>query len=227
LARLRAVVTELGVVDAVWYGVRRALARSGGRLALIKYYLVAQPIAAAPRVPERLARSIVRRPVVAGEAVLAQFPVPAQVIHARFAQGARCLGAFKDRELVAYAWWMEGPYDEDEVRTRFVPLPAAHSAWDFDVYVDPRHRLGLAFARLWDELSGRLRAQGVRWTMSRISAFNTASLAAHRRLGARVVASVTYLVLGSCQLTFSTTRPYLHVSTGPGSVPQLRVHAPQ
>jgi hypothetical protein len=226
-ARLRAIVAELGVTDALLYGIRRALARSGGRLALFKYYLVAQPVAAAPRLPARLAGTITVRPIFAGEAVLLQFPVPQPVIHDRFRQGAQCFGAFRGEELVAYAWLQEGPFEEDEVRSRFIPLPAGRSAWDFDVYVDPRHRLGLAFARLWDDVGGRLRAKGIVWTMSRISAFNTASLAAHRRLGARVVASATYLVLGRWQLTCSTTRPYFHVSAGPRVVPTLRVRAPQ
>jgi hypothetical protein len=83
--------------------------------------------------------------------------------------------------------------------------------WDFDVYVAPEFRLGRLFARLWDFTNSELRAQGFRWTISRISAFNPESLAAHSRLGARRLGSAMFLVAGPLQVSFASLPPYVHV----------------
>jgi len=74
-------------------------------------------------------------------------------------QGAICLGAFKNDELLGYAWILLGTYEEDEVRCFFVPMPEGESAWDFDIYLDPKYRIGFAFPRLWDEVNTYLRSQ--------------------------------------------------------------------
>lgn len=148
---------------------------------------------------------------------------PAATIQDRFAQGARCLVALRDDDLVGFLWWIEGPYDEDEVRCVFVPQPAERALWDFDVYVAPSHRFGPAFARLWDAVMNRMHASGFQWSCSRISAFNMPSLRAHQRLGARVVGTRSYLCLGMVQVSMALDVPYLHVSFQPTSRPVVVV----
>ena len=127
------------------------------------------------------------------------------------------------QELVGFLWIKLGPYQEDEVRCCFVPEPAGKAAWDFDRFVDPAHRFGLAFVRLWDEANRFLRERGVEWVMSRIEASASASLASHRRMGTRVVGRALFLTMWRFQLTLTDLRPYVHLSTRAGVIPELQV----
>jgi hypothetical protein len=223
--KLRKAVEELGFLDALLYAVSRALSALSSGLALYKYVFVAQPVASASKLPAHRGQSITVRPVEEGDPVLESFPVPSGVIASRYRQGATCLAAFREEKLVCYAWVVHGPYDEDEVRSRFVPLPAGSSAWDFDVYVAPAERLGMGFSRLWAAVNEHLARAGVRWTMSRISAFNAPSLRSHARLGARKVGSATYLVTGRLQAMFATIPPYVHFCWRADKPPALRIRA--
>ena len=104
------------------------------------------------------------------------------------------------------------------------PGPAGQAAWDFDVYVDPEHRSGLGFARLWDEANGWLRRRGVAFSWSRISAFNPGSLASHARLGARVAGKATFFRLGPCQLMIASLPPYFHISWRRQDMPSISAY---
>ncbi|HEY8351300.1 MAG TPA: hypothetical protein VIK87_02045, partial [Sphingomonadales bacterium] len=99
------------------------------------------------------------------------------------------------------------------------------TAWDFDVYVAPEHRMGRTFARLWAAANEYLRARGVRWSLSRISGYNPASFNSHKRLGARVIGRASFLRIGNWQLMWSNRAPYLHLSRK--AQPRLRVRAPK
>lgn len=223
-AALRTLARAIGWRDALLYGAARVLGTaSGGRARLYKYRLVAQPVPAR-EAPARRTRFEVRRAVA--QDVLGLLPRPADVIERRFGAGAQCVAAYRDGDFAGCIWFVRGDYDEDEVRCRFRPSPPARTAWDFDVYVPPRHRLGFAFATLWQAVEGDLRRAGVQWTLSRISAFNPASLGAHRRLGARALGSATFLCVGRAQCMLSTVAPYVHVSWSPRRVPLLRLHVP-
>src|SRR5690606_27821891 len=90
--------------------------------------------------------------------------------------------------------------------------PAELAAWDFDIYVAPEHRMGRTFARLWEGANSYLRARGVEWSMSRISAYNAGSFKSHARLGARVVGRASFLFLGPLQLAWMSVPPYAHLS---------------
>lgn len=225
--RCKRTVAELGAADALWYSLHRLFASLSPRCSLYKYYFVAQPVPPGPLLPAHRGRAVNVRPVEPGDEVLRHFPPPPAVIRARYGQGALCLAAFREQKLLGYAWVIHGPYEEDEVRSRFVPLPAGGSAWDFDVYLDPSERLTPAFARLWDEINAHFRRRGVTWTMSRISAFNPASIAAHRRLGGHIVGRALYVVFGRWQLTLATVRPYIHLSSGAGQVPVFHIRPPR
>lgn len=211
----------------------RALARlhrvisrlSGGRAGLSQYRLVAQPVAEATLLAGSRGQRIQVRPVEASESEALEFPRPRAIIRQRFAAGARCFGAFRGDELVGFLWLQSGAYQEDEVRCLFRPEPAGEAVWDYDVYVAPKARLSPVFARLWDAVFAVLRREGVAWTMSRVAAANTESLAAHRRLGARIVASALFFAVGPVQLMVATCPPYAHLAWGRGRQPCLRVRA--
>ncbi len=227
LGRIRALIAEIGVVDTGCHAVNRLLtSASNGRVRLVKYYFVAQPVV--PADPALTARAKAFRFVWATPEMpeLQQAGRPAAVIANRFAQGARCLAALTTGDkLAGFLWFVIGPYEEDEVASRFVPLPAGEAAWDFDVSIQPEYRLGRLFSYLWGIAMTELAAHGVRQTISRISAFNTASLASHRRLGARVVGSATYLCVGSRQIMFSSLAPHLHLGRSSGRRPLIHLKA--
>lgn len=226
LGVLRATVRSLGWADGLTYLLAKLLERaSRGRLRLIKYRLVVQPITDGIGLAPHRGRSIRVREVLQGDPLLQRMQHVAPAIEWRFRQGARCLAALKDQELCAYLWWIEGPYREDEVRSTFVPVPADRCVWDFDVYVYPAHRLGPAMPVLWDAATRMLYGCGFRHTCSRISAFNRPSLEAHRRLGATVVSTRLYLVAGPAQICMSGDAPRLHVSLSDRSAPRIPVEA--
>jgi hypothetical protein len=220
--RLHRTVRQIGWLDAGWYALARMLAAaSHGRCQLHKYRIVAQAIATASLCRGR-GEAIEVRPLAEAAASSLQLRRRPHVIAARYGQGAHCLAAYRAGELLGFLWFILGPYQEDEVRARFVPV-AADACWDFDVQVFREHQLGLAFARLWDEANQVLHAHGVRWTCSRISAFNATSRSAHRRTGAVTLGSAVFLCWGRWQWTASTLAPWFHLSRDPASFPQFRV----
>lgn len=224
LRRLRAAVKEYGWRDAFALAVHHFLARAtAGRLRLVRYYFVAQPVPPSALLREGRGARIEVRELPEEAPAVAAMPRPADVVRSRYRQGAHCLGAFLDGELIGFIWFKLGAYQEDEVRALFRPLPEGRTAWDFDVYVEPRHRLGFALARLWDAANARLRASGVAWSVSRISAFNRPSLATHARLGAVRLGSATFLCGRSWQLMISTKAPYWHFSRDPSKFPIIGV----
>jgi hypothetical protein len=212
ISKLRSAVDSLGAVNAVLYGANRVASRLGLPLRVHPYRFFAQPVLADPVCPATLGRTIEVREIPRDDPVFSDMPVPAETIAFRFDQPTICIGAFRDRELLAYLWLCLGPYEEDEVRCRFVPLPADRVVWDFDVYVFPKHRLGPAFSRLWDGAYAYLRERGIEWTVGRISALNPRSLHVHRRLGARALGAAWYFHLGRLQIMVSTHRPGFHAS---------------
>lgn len=220
----RATLRSLGWGNGLTYLLAQGLLRlSHDRIRIVRYHLVVQPIRDGIGIPAHRGRDIEVREAGPDDPLLARMDHPAAIITARFGQGARCLVALQKGELVGFLWWVEGAYLEDEVRCRFVPQPPGLAVWDFDVYICRRYRCGPAFSRLWDAASKRLFATGYRYTCSRISTFNPASLAAHRRLGARVVGKRLFICVGRMELTFSGKRPRMHVSFGERSRPEVRV----
>jgi len=107
-------------------------------------------------------------------------------------------------------WYRQGGYAEDEVRCDYVLEPAT-SVFDFDFYVFPEHRMGLAFVALWNGVNAHLAERGVRHTFSRMTRFNVASRRAHQHLGARVVSKAVVVRLWSVEALLTTQAPYLQV----------------
>jgi hypothetical protein len=210
------------------YALHRALqAASAGRARLVPYALVAQPIGCGVYAALRNDPATVVRVASPGDALSAAFPRPAAVNQQRWARGATCHVVTVKDSFAGTLWTVRGRYDEDEVRCEFVLADAQRCVWDFDVYVEPRFRLGRTLGRLWKAVDAQLAAEGVQWSFSRISLFNPASLSSHARLGARTTGHAVFLVLGPVQLAWSSLAPHWHLSTAAASRPQLRLAAPE
>lgn len=222
--RLRSAVRTMGWVNGCTYLFATACNRfSRGRFRLIKYDLLVQPLQDVPFVPTRRGRKLTVRRVEQGDPLLAEMGHSEATIAERFRQGAQCLVALRDGELAGFLWYVEGAYEEDEVRCVFLPCPNGSAIWDFDVFVCPRYRFSSVFAKLWSVAAAEARRHGYAYSCSRISAFNYASRAAHQRLNATVVGRALFLCAGSLQVSLMTERPYVHVSLGRGKGVVLRV----
>jgi hypothetical protein len=222
--RFRESVARHGLANTLLDPLIRVLARvSGGRIRIYRYFLVAQPVAATPTLPAHRGKNFALRWIDAwpGESF---GPRPPDVIRERFAAGSTCLLATNDGTFAGYLWLHLRPYEDDEVRCRYEPLPAERSTWDFDVWVEPALRFGFLLPKMWDEANAFLRARGVTHTFSRISAFNAASLAAHARLGTEKVGSALVVRVGSGQMLLSDLAPRVHMSLR--GTPTVRLHAP-
>lgn len=220
LARLRHTIARLGWLNGCLYGLDRVLERlTGDRWRVHRYYFVAQRLGDAPLCDGRGADIGVQ--LLARAAQLPDgYPRPPQVLRQRYAQGAYSLAAWRRGELIGFLWLAHGAYQEDEVRVRY-RLASSASAWDFDVWVRPQDRLGWAFRRLWDEARARLRLRAVRWSCSRISAFNPDSLRAHARIGTMRLGSAVFLRCGGWQWMLASLAPYCHLSRRPTMFPTL------
>ncbi len=226
LAKFYKTAAAIGLWNAMLFSASRLSSILGGRrLRIVKYYFTAQPVSA-PH-DERWTRSGTFDFLWADAtcSLLQQADRPAPVLASRFAQGARCLVAAKQNDLAGFVWFVTGPYEEDEVRARFVPGPEGEAAWDFDVTIMPAYRMGRLFSYLWARTNAELAKCGVRHTMSRISAFNPGSLASHRRLGAGIVGSALFVCVGRLQVMRSSLRPRWHISWRLDQRPTLVVAA--
>ena len=227
LDALRRTWSELGPLNSLLYWLDRLLrAISRGHARLNRYYFVAQPVPAQPAGTLRQSAKTTIRLIAPDDPVIAQFPRAPHIIAQRLAAAPECFVAESDGLFIGYLWLAYGHYDEDEVRCRFELADPAHCVWDYDVYVEPAHRLGRVFFRLWDTANRHLAAKGIQWSLSRISAFNPGSLSSHAGFGARHLFSAQFLTLGGLQLMLSSQAPYVHAGFGAGSTPRLRLDAP-
>ena len=222
LAKFRQAARSFGRANACLLAASRLLdLLFGQRVRIFKYYFMAQPIAGMGTARPR-GGTFDLRWVHDGWPLFSQIERPSSVISARFAQGARCLAAVtNESELAGFLWFTVGPYEEDEVRARFCPEPSGASAWDFDVWVLPRYRMGRLLSYLWGVAGAQLTAEGVGQTVSRISAFNAESLASHRRMGGRVVGEAVFFCAGRWQLTKCSLAPKWHLSWREDQRPEI------
>jgi hypothetical protein len=227
LRSINQTVRRLGIPDGPLWALSRIISIvSGNRCRLHRYYFVAQPVRDAPLARAERTPFVSFRAVEAADPLTVQFPRPADVIARRYAIGALCLAAEREHTFIGFIWLKERSYPEDEVRCCYVLEPAHVAVWDFDVYIDPAYRAGRTFARLWDSANEWMRQRGYRWTLSRISAFNPDSLAAHRRLGTRRIGSATFLCMASVQIAMLDHPPFLHVGWRESQFPSVRLHPP-
>jgi hypothetical protein len=204
---------SLGLSNGSLYLLSRILSRATRNYArLVKYYLVAQPVPATPYLKPGNDSNMVLERIRSGDPLVKQFPRPAHILEKRFADGGVCFAASKGGRFVGFIWLQHNRYQEDEVRCLFVPTPVDRAVWDYDVYVDPAFRMGRTFLRLWDKAHDYLRERDIRWTVSRISAFNPESLTSHRRLGAIPLATAMFLCAGRSQSAWFSCSPWIHFS---------------
>jgi hypothetical protein len=220
LQRLQLLVRELGTLTAVLYAVDQLLRRFSPRCKLVYYRFVAQPLRDQPRLAPHRGKGFEFQLLHRVEPTLAALDRPPEVIYRRFAQGAQCLLSTKQQTVVGCIWFMHQAYLEDEVRVEYVLPSNGHCVWDFDVFVEPNERLGWLFAKQWDAFDQLLQPLGVRYSVSRISAFNQRSLASHLSLGAHPCGRALFLCLGPIQWMVASVYPYLAW----GGRPRLSIH---
>lgn len=227
ISKVRPLITQLGVLDGALFIISTGAARlSDGRIRLIKYYVYAQPIGRNTGDKLRADPSTVIAPTAAASELTRDFPRPPDVIRRRYEQGAVCLAATVKGVFAGFIWFVCNRYEEDEVRCVYVLQDAQRCVWDFDVYVEPRLRLGRTLARLWHAADRYLSSREVQWSFSRISAFNPASISTHARLGAMRCHALLFLSIGSLQLSWLPQPPFFHLSARDASRPTLRLRVP-
>lgn len=211
-----------GLREEIWYKTGRVLEKFAGAR-FQRWIVVAQPVPAAP-LNIRPSTSITLGEVAPSSPLCEKMPRPAAVIAARFTAGARCWAAERNGELLGMIWLQEREYDEDVVRCRFVL--AGPCAWDFDVWIAPSHRGGRLFAHLWNQANEHMKSRGIAWSVSRIASTNQASIAAHGRLGARMLCHASFLSLGPLQLAWFSGPPRLHLSWRDNDKPLVILRLP-
>lgn len=189
------------------------------------YAFYAQPVGSAVLRLLRDDRHTAVAPAGPASPLAADFPRPGDVIRRRFDDGARCYAATVKGEFAGFIWICREAYEEDEVRCRYVLPSPDRCVWDFDVYVEPRFRVGRTLGRLWKAVGASLESEGVEWSFSRISLFNEASVGAHERLGALRVARALFFVVGRLQLTLCSQAPYVHL--GVSGRPRIELRLPK
>jgi hypothetical protein len=205
---------EFGWLAGGLYIVDRLLHGLSPSAGLCFYEFVAQPIASKPLLPAGLSRNLSASEIGPSHPDLALMPARAEIKQARFEQGARCIATYRKGELIGYVWYARQRYQEDEVRCTYVLVDDSRSAFDFDVYVMPSQRAGIAFSGIWQNANEHLAAQGVAHTFSRVSRFNLASRRAHARLGAQAVAWGVFLKLGAVECMVASVSPFVAITVG-------------
>ena len=150
-------------------------------------------------------------------------PALAHIKEQRFRQGARCLGVYRKGQLLGYSWYVRDRYQEDEVRCTYELVDREASIFDFDFYVLPEHRMGIAFLAIWQGMNETLAPQGVRCTFSRMTRFNLTSRRAHARLGARRAAWAVFLQAWGLELMAASIAPWVGVTWKPSQRVVLRL----
>ena len=225
LKRLSSPFREFGLLSGALYTLDQLFDRAGLRLRVCDYELMVQPVAEKAMAPANLTKSFSVREVHEGDPLLDAMPPPAEVIADRFRQSAVCLAAFQRETFIGYQWLCFGPYQEDEVRCTFIPLPDDKAVFDFDFYLFPEHRLGLGFVALWDRANAYMRERGIEYTTSRVSRYNVASRKSHEHLGWRCIGRAVFFSGKRAQLMMSTVSPYVSLSFSPSSQPRIPIDA--
>lgn len=223
LKKLSTTVSEMGLLDTFIKIVHLFLAKiTFGKGRIIKYAFFAQPVGIKELLPLHRGKQIEIRQISAAEIhALKEFPREINAIKKRFEQGGICLAAYIKGNFSGYIWFNLHDYREDEVKCIYSPWPEKETAWDYDIYIKPSVRLGFVFAKLWDSANAQMAKQGIRWTLSRISVFNQASLLSHQRIGAEKIGTATFICLGSLQLMLATVSPYICLSIGETNIPKI------
>ena len=214
---------EFGLFGGFMYALDRAFVRVSPALRLYFYEIVVQPIPDKTLLPARPTSQLQIREIKRGDPEVTLMPARTDIKESRFRQNAICLGAFRNGQFIGYIWFCFRRYEEDEVRCTFVLTPEDKAVFDFDLYLFPEHRMGLAFVGLWNEANKFLRSRNIKYTYSRFTRFNVASRRAHNHLGGKLVGRAIFLQAGRVELMVATIFPYLHLSIAKSSRVQLKL----
>ena len=222
IKRLISPIREFGVLAGCLYLLDRVFRRLSGNFRVFVYEIMVQPVATVPLLPARLAKAFSYRRIYENDSELRAMPIPFDVIKYRYNQGAMCLGIFKNKDLIGYIWFCRGLYQEDEVRCSFYMASSRSAVFDFDLYIYPKHRFGVAFAALWEGANKFLSDQGIEYTFSRVTRFNLSSLRSHRRLGSRSIGKAIFLRIFVWEILFSSVFPYFSLSVSRAQ--RIKIH---
>lgn len=214
MGRFSAPFREFGAGLGTLYLFDRILRMLSSEWRVCPYVFVVQPVPEKPFLPPMMSKHGHAERLTPSSPWLSKGPVPLAVFLERLNRGDRGVAALRKDQLLGYAWWSTKAYFEEEVRCNFELEDRSCSAFDFDVYVAPEHRMGLGFLSIWDALSEELRRSGVERTYSRISRFNLASVRAHSRYGAEEVGRVLFVRAGVLTLAVSNQFPFVRAALG-------------
>ena len=225
IARALGPFQEFGLLAGALYILDRFLRSTSPSVGLYAYELMVQPIKRQPILAPNRLKTLRFVRLVRGDADIALMPAREEIKEQRFSQGAQCLAVYRHEHLLGYLWFCLGKYDEDEVRCTYELFPADRSAFDFDVYVMPKHRMGIAFVAVWHAANEFLREQGVQYSFSRVSRFNALSRRSHAQLGAYCIGRVVFVQAWAVELMMATVFPYVALTWSPSSRAHLRLSA--
>lgn len=216
-ARLVSPFKEFGPLAGSLYVIDRVLRRLSPSLGLYFYELMVQPIPDKPLLPPNFTRNLAYREIKRGDPEVDLMPARPDIKLSRFAQNAICLGAFHKGEFLGYIWFCFRSYDEDEVRCTYVISPPEQSVFDFDLYLFPKHRMGLGFAAIWNGANAFLRSRGIHHTFSRLTRFNVTSRRAHEHLGWKQLGHAIFFHAWALQVMVASLPPFISLSLGKSS----------
>lgn len=227
LERLLSPFRTFGLIAGAFYAMSRIFALLSPSISLIWHDWMVQPITGKAILPASLEKSYTARFIESDEKLVSEMPIRPDVLLSRRRQGARCLGAFRRDELVGYVWFVAGTYEEDEARCNFQMDCPAEAVFDFDVFVLPEHRGGVAFAAVWHFANTLLFDRGIRNSFSRLNRFNHVSARAHKHFGWRRVGRAVVLRMWSVELLLASQRPRVFLSLHEGARTTYRLRAPE
>ena len=221
--RLAGPFREFGGSIGLLYVIDRMLRLLSPTWGVYPYQFVVQRMPEKPFLPPALSKNLCIERLMPASPWLDKTAVPAQVISDRFARGACGVAVLRKGQLVGYAWWSATGYAEQEVCCTFDLSELARVVFDFDVHVMPEHRMGMGFMAVWHAFAEELRRDGVEHSYSRISRFNSASLRAHARLGARPIGRAVFVRAGLLTMALRAQFPFVRVTLGNSCRLRLRL----
>ena len=226
LQRVLGPFKEFGVAAGTLYAADRVLRMVSPRLGLYVYEFIAQPVGGKSLLPASRSKNLNFAEIPRGHPDINAMPARPEIKELRFEQGAVCLGAYRNGNLLGYVWFCFDAYNEDEVRCTYALGEPRQSVFDFDLYVLPEHRMGLGFAAVWHGANEYLQSRGIRYTFSRMTRFNLASRRSHARLGGQRVGRAIFLQAWRVELMLSTLAPYIDLTWRSGQGTRLLLQPP-
>ena len=206
--RIRDLFRRLGTADAVLHIIGKIAQKlSLDNILIRRYYVFLQTVDQIVILPNRRGRSVNVRLIESDDPIIHDFPRPELEIAERFRCGSECLVAEFEGKLSGFFWLHFEPYDDPEANVQFHLHPRSVAAWDFDMYVEPAHRGGWTFAKLWSCTGKLLRERSIQSSVSLVWYDNEVSITSHRRMGAFPIFSAYHLQIGRTVLHIAGTSP--------------------